>query len=172
MLQRAGQGAVGKRLLFQVPNSALRRPSVAEGRGRAFIPRAQHFRMSAERNRAGTVLSIPALAMIQVVHNRKIAANLSLLQIPLWWKLRRRQRSGRLELLLNRGATQIVLWMCDPSVFVGFAEQILDILQRHNPRPCSMDNKKNSTSSQPRGQCAHFAPASIGRRTDLGDLGF
>ena len=34
--------------------------------------------------------------MIQVVHNRKIAANLSLLQITLWWKLRRRQRSGRL----------------------------------------------------------------------------
>jgi hypothetical protein len=33
--------------------------------------RPQHFRMSAERNRAGTVLSIPTLAMIQVVHNRK-----------------------------------------------------------------------------------------------------
>jgi hypothetical protein len=49
--------------------------------------RPQHFRMFAERNRAGTVLSIPAVAMIQVVHNRKIAANLSLLQIPLWWKL-------------------------------------------------------------------------------------
>ena len=59
--------------------------------------------------RAGTVLSIPAVAMIQVVHNRKIAANLSLLQVPLWWKLRRRQRSGRLERLLNRRATQIVL---------------------------------------------------------------
>jgi hypothetical protein len=35
--------------------------------------RPQHFRMSAERNRAGTVLSIPAVAMIQVVHNRKIS---------------------------------------------------------------------------------------------------
>src|SRR6516225_6040710 len=57
--------------------------------GRQFRERGQlRFNgLSAERNRAGTVLSIPAVAMIQVVHNRKIAANLSLLQIPLWWKL-------------------------------------------------------------------------------------
>jgi len=77
--------------------------------------------------------------MIQVVHNRKIAANLSLLQIPLWWKLRRRQRSGRLERLLNRGATQIVLWVCDPSVFVGFAEQILDIYSVQSSLPVKLD---------------------------------
>jgi hypothetical protein len=76
--------------------------------------------------------------MIQVVHNRKIAANLSLLQIPLGWKLRRRQRSGRLERLLNRGVTQIVLWVCDPSVFVGFAEQMLDIYGVHRRFPLSL----------------------------------
>jgi hypothetical protein len=94
--------------------------------------------MSAERNRAGNGLSIPAVAMIQVVHNRKIAANLSLLQIPLWWKLRRRQRSGRLERLLNRGATQIVLWVCYPSVFVGFAERILDIYSVQSSLPVKL----------------------------------
>src|SRR5262249_56358703 len=51
----------------------------------------------------------------------------------------RRQRSGRLERLLNRSATQIVLWVCDPSVFVGFAEQILDIYSVQSSLPVKLD---------------------------------
>ena len=81
-----------------VPNSALSTTVGCRGKRQsvhptsAALPDVRRKKPEPER-----FLLIPALAMIQAVHNRKIAANLSLLQIPLWWKLDPPDTQHRLE---------------------------------------------------------------------------